>query len=134
MRLLILVRGSVRMPMTILMVVSLAPPGRGGFAGDFLALFFMGAGSVELYRYRIFGGPGQWERNLRKVSPPHPLFQRAHFPAAVVAGIGRCGPVAPQCGGPPTPRLVFVHFLLFLLILFLLAAVRAVFRFSGCSA
>ena len=73
MRLLILVRGSVRMPMTILMVVSLAPPGRGGFAGDFLALFFMGAGSVELYRYRIFGGPGQWERNLRKVSPPHPL-------------------------------------------------------------
>jgi hypothetical protein len=28
----------------------------------------------------VVDGPGLWRRNLQKVSPPRPLFQRAHNP------------------------------------------------------
>ena len=85
----------------------LAPPGRGGFAGDLqAALLGEGAGTGVLFvagseeSACVFGvatrpwmgqglvRPGQLGRNLRKVSPPHPLFQRALFPPAVGAGIG----------------------------------------------
>jgi hypothetical protein len=35
---------------------------------------------------RVWFGPGQWGRNLRKVSPQHPLFQ---FPFALAISLGR---------------------------------------------
>jgi hypothetical protein len=64
-------------------LLRLAPLGRGGFAGDLL----FGEGRLERRAvfpcgwYRVLGqgiilGLGQWERNLQKVSPPNPLFQR----------------------------------------------------------
>ena len=37
---------------------------------------------VPLFERQGFWGLGQWRRNLHKVSPPHPLFQRAPFPGA----------------------------------------------------
>ena len=37
---------------------------------------------VSLFERQGFWGLGQWRRNLHKVSPPHPLFQRAPFPGA----------------------------------------------------
>jgi len=47
---------------------------RAGEPQGFVFLGLVGQSSV---------GPGQLERNLHKVSPPRPLFQRARFPAAV---------------------------------------------------
>src|ERR1035438_5729506 len=35
---------------------------------------------VPLFERQGFWGLGQWRRNLHKVSPPHPLFQRAPVP------------------------------------------------------
>ena len=51
--------------------------------------------------------PCQFGRNLQRISPPHPLFQRAQFPPAVAAGIGTCGLVVPRCGiAPVSPSIV----------------------------
>jgi hypothetical protein len=51
-------------------------------AGDLLSLFFReGVGFAGESEHRIGEGlvmPGQLGRNLSKVSPPHPLFQRAN--------------------------------------------------------
>jgi hypothetical protein len=64
------------------------------------------AGRTEGSSMPAAGGlvrPGQWERNLLKVSPPHPLFQRA-FTAARTAMQAAPGPLVCGHGGLPSKR------------------------------
>ena len=50
-------------------------PGVGRFV-------FIGLISGAVFERQVLWALGQWERNLHKVSPPHPYFQRAQFPGA----------------------------------------------------
>jgi hypothetical protein len=64
------------------------------------------AGRTEGSSMPAAGGlvrPGQWERNLLKVSPPHPLFQRA-FTAARTAMQAAPGPLVCGHGGLQSKR------------------------------
>jgi hypothetical protein len=46
--------------------------------------------------FEVFSGLGQWGRNLQKVSPPHPFFQRALPALPLVAGMRHLAAVGPR--------------------------------------